>query len=96
MSKAILIMDMPSSCLHCSCSNIMHGRSRCEETGENLTLDDIYEERPKHCPLRGIARWQTVNKCKHKRKCGFYRAFGYCIKQIGEECIYKSEVAGNE
>ena len=28
-------------------------------------------------------------KCKHKKKCGFYRAFGYCIKQIGEECTFK-------
>ena len=27
-------------------------------------------------------------KCKHKKKCGFYRAFGYCIKQIGEECTF--------
>lgn len=54
MSKAMLIMDMPSSCLHCSCSNILHGKSRCEETGENLTVDDIYEQRPTWCPLREV------------------------------------------
>lgn len=25
-------------------------------------------------------------KCKNRKKCGFYLAFGYCIKAIGENC----------
>lgn len=24
--------------------------------------------------------------CKNRKKCGFYRAFGYCIIEIGEQC----------
>lgn len=79
MAKAMLIMDMPSSCLHCSCSNIVHGRSRCEETGENLTVDDIYEERPKHCPLREIPQKQNI--------CGRYNAEYF--KQGGKPASFK-------
>lgn len=30
-----------------------------------------------------------VTKCKHRKKCAFVKAFGYCIKQIGEECTFK-------
>lgn len=25
-------------------------------------------------------------KCKHRNKCPFYKAYGYCLKQIGEDC----------
>lgn len=25
-------------------------------------------------------------KCKNRKRCGFYRAYGYCIRQIGEDC----------
>ena len=25
-------------------------------------------------------------KCKNRKKCGFYLAFGYCIRVIGEDC----------
>ena len=35
-------------------------------------------------------------KCKHRRKCFFYRAYGYCIRYVGEKCVYESEVAENE
>ena len=37
-----------------------------------------------------------MSKCKYRKKCGFYRVFGYCIKQIGEECKNNREVADNE
>lgn len=29
-----------------------------------------------------------MKKCKHRKYCAFRRAFGYCIKQIGEECTF--------
>ena len=36
-------------------------------------------------------------KCKNRKRCGFYLAFGYCAKAIGENCPdYKAEVANNE
>lgn len=25
-------------------------------------------------------------KCKHRNKCPFIKAYGYCLKQIGENC----------
>lgn len=35
-------------------------------------------------------------KCKIKR-CPFYRAYGYCLKQIGEECdSYKEKNNDND
>ena len=78
MAKAMLIMEMPINCLHCSCSTILHGKSRCEEIGENLTVDDIYEERPTWCPLREAP--QKMEKY-HKHDA---IALGYnaCIDEI--------------
>ena len=32
-------------------------------------------------------------KCKNRKRCGFYLAFGYCVKAIGENCTdYKEGV----
>ena len=82
MAKAMLIMDMPSSCLHCSCSNIVHGRSRCEETGENLTVDDIYEERPKHCPLRKIPQKKAIFFRENEITRIEKQSYNACIDEI--------------
>ena len=32
--------------------------------------------------------------CKHIKYCLFKRAFGYCIKSIGEECEFYPELLG--
>lgn len=31
-------------------------------------------------------------KCPHYRYCMFRRAYGYCIKHIGEECTFYQRV----
>ena len=37
----------------------------------------------------------TETKCRRRKICGFYNAFGYCIKSIGETCgSYNEEVKG--
>lgn len=38
----------------------------------------------------------TKYKCKHIKYCPFRRAYGYCIKQIGEECQIVWEVQKND
>lgn len=36
-------------------------------------------------------------KCKNRKRCGFYLAFGYCVKEIGENCTdYKEGVKNDD
>lgn len=34
-------------------------------------------------------------KCKRRNKCPFYKAYGYCIKDIGEDCKSNKERNNN-
>lgn len=34
-------------------------------------------------------------KCPHIKYCLFRRAYGYCIKSIGEECHFYEEARSN-
>lgn len=56
---------------------------KCKNCGaEFYSVKDEYK-----CTKCGYIN--RVKKCKYKKHCGFRRAFGYCIKQIGEECTFK-------
>ena len=53
--KYVLVLEEElKSCLDCPCSCIREDVSRCEVTGDGLSIDDIYEQRPVGCPLREV------------------------------------------
>ena len=57
MSKAILVMDMPSRCLNCNCVGHINHNGKfnvCRITGDVLNEDDYYKQRPDYCPLREL------------------------------------------
>ena len=82
MSKAILVMDMPSSCLFCPCSNLIF-QQKCEETGEYITLDNIYEERPTWCPLRECPTKKEDNSVIYlERYEGYLEGWNDCVNEI--------------
>ena len=68
MSKAVLVMDMPSSCSKCK----LKSRLNCEIEGvthccnlveEMITLDKGFEERLPNCPLRELpSKKPTIGK----------------------------------
>ena len=76
MSKAILVMDMPSSCLDCPCSKFNPNiktecRWECEANGMELSEIDLDIERPILCPLREIPK-----------KENFPYSYNACIDEI--------------
>ena len=46
--KAILVIDMPSSCSECPCCYV----PRCEVNEKALKTKEIYECKPDWCPLK--------------------------------------------
>ena len=58
MPKAILVMDMPSSCIDCPCYFSSDGYEECEAIINTIDSDfDTENERPTWCPLREVAEF---------------------------------------
>ena len=51
MSKAILVMDMPSACKDCPL-RVSIDESICVKTLKDITDKEYFEQRPDWCPLR--------------------------------------------
>ena len=57
MSKAILVVDMPSRCLNCNCVGTINRNGKfnvCRILGDILKEDDYYKNRPDWCPLKEL------------------------------------------
>ena len=53
MSKALLVMDMPTRCGTCVLRNSMAGDNAiCHATMQDLTDKEYFEEKPNWCPLK--------------------------------------------
>ena len=48
--KAILVIEMPSSCSECPCCYV----TRCEVNEKALKTSEIYECKPDWCPLKPL------------------------------------------
>lgn len=58
MSKATLVIDMPSNCSECPCCYV----PRCEVLEKSLKPSEIYECKPDWCPLREVLRKEEFIK----------------------------------
>lgn len=54
--KAILVIEMPSSCLDCPCYFSNDGYCICQEAGKLLANEDVDNERPTWCPLKKVPK----------------------------------------
>lgn len=89
MSKAVLIMDMPSSCSECPCCYI----PRCEVLEKSLKTSEIYECKPDWCPLRELMEKAEVSDCDELcdtddwYDSGYADGYNACIDELlkGEE-----------
>ena len=82
MSKAILIIDMPSRCGDCPCFDNFN--RMCQEEHKHLALVEINikDKKPKWCPLREVPQKQDVQM--EDSVSVFYHGIGYnaCIDEI--------------
>lgn len=90
MSKAMLIMDMPSSCSECKLKSRVHGISNvthcCNLAEGIISLDKGFEERLDNCPLRELPQKREMRFLDDASE--FYRqGYNACIDEIlkGEE-----------
>ena len=85
MAKAMLIMDMPSSCNVCrycrTCLRRSGSNSECLLLPRQIEKKELYK-RPTWCPLRECPQQKDENNAYDD--CEYYRMQGYnaCIDEI--------------
>lgn len=85
MSKAMLIMDMPSRCIECQfCDN--EDFPMCEAGGRRIKDDNI-EKRQEWCPLKEVPQKKEDNLSIHlPYNEGYINGWNDCIKEmLGEK-----------
>lgn len=78
--KAILVMDMPSSCIKCPCCNIGAFYDICRVLNKTTNCSD--NEKPDWCPLKPAPEKKDEDKVYTMTQ--LYRTQGYnaCIDEI--------------
>ena len=85
MSKAILVIDMPSRCLNCNCVGYINHNGKfnvCRISGEILKEDDYYKQRPNSCPLREVPQKTDFRKAKTETVLNWIEGYNACIDEI--------------
>lgn len=80
MAKAILVMDMPSSCEECQLFYNTEGTKMCEAIGR---LVECESEKPTWCPLREVPQYKGKPLIYHLYDDGFVQGYNACIDEIG-------------
>ena len=82
MSKAILVMDMPDSCLDCRfCREIDEGIEACCDSLCRM-IDDYCQCRPNWCPLRELPEKMKYCNGTHN---GEVKGWNLCLEEILKE-----------
>lgn len=88
MSKAVLVMDMPSSCEECILKNYV-GKDCdvvCEVKGMTQSYEDAYKGKPIWCPLRELPEKKEDNSANTESFACFKLGYNACIDELlGEE-----------
>lgn len=81
MSKAILIMEMPSSCSECPCVDELFGCIRvCNRTGECISGYTV--RRQDDCPLREVPQKSNTGKSDYYQWGDWEDGYNACIDDI--------------
>lgn len=61
MAKAVLVMDMPESCVECNLNYMipLGSRLRCHAFALGKAIDSNTRKKPKWCPLRELPERET-------------------------------------
>lgn len=82
MSKAILVMDMPSKCNKCLLLDDEY--DLCIPTGEDVS-DYQSETKPDWCPLREVPQKADFRKAKTETVANWIEGYNSCIDTIIKE-----------
>lgn len=90
MSKAILIMDMPESCLACRFSReINEGIEACCEIVDKLNdstsckkIENYCQCKPNWCPLQEVPDKEQGSDCFDEFEDGYAQGWNSCIEEI--------------
>jgi hypothetical protein len=82
--KAILVMDMPSSCMGC---NFLHceieeNKEYCEAREIRKQVDLAKEEKPDWCPLRELPNPKEKGKAENILEIFTNTGYNACIDEI--------------
>ena len=89
MSKAVLVMDMPSSCEKCRLHSFV-GKDCdvvCQAKGTTQSYEDAYNGKPDWCPLKTMIEKKDRNKVVGDYLRGRCDGYNACIDELlkGEE-----------
>ena len=75
--KAILVLEMPSSCSECPCCYV----PRCEVNEKTLKTSEIYQCKPDWCPLKPMPS-KKEKPTKSESVACFNIGYNACIDEI--------------
>lgn len=84
MSKAVLVMDMPSSCDECPLFDSHYSDMTCKANGRSINYPYPKDERQDFCPLRELPKKKEIrlDHALHEYESGY----NACIDELlGEE-----------
>ena len=61
MSKAVLVMDMPSSCDECPLFGSHYSDMTCKANGRSINYPYPKDERQDYCPLRNLPEKKVLS-----------------------------------
>lgn len=82
--KAILVIEMPSSCIDCPFSSFILGQAQweCEANKMELSDIDLDIERPDYCPLREVPQKDGSVFCNDEFDEGWVQGYNACIDEL--------------
>ena len=91
MSKAILVLNMPDSCLKCPMCN---GNDECilQDEDANFRARDSWDELKKGCPLREVPKkksqkFKPYEMHKDEYNKGYRKGYNACIDDLVKESV---------
>lgn len=91
MSKSILVIDTPKTCLDCKfCRELHEGIEACCEISDEpddkelcrMIEVDYCQEKPNWCPIRDLPEKKEENKYNNSYEKGMKDGFNTCINEI--------------
>ena len=88
MSKSILVIDTPNSCMGCNFlyCDVEHDTDNCIACEESRKVNLEKEEKPDWCPLREMPEKKRVSLLDNELEIGKKHGYNACIDEILKEC----------
>lgn len=82
MSKAILVIDMPSDCYHCQLHDYEYRWCYGKDESSVLTEEDIESKRVEGCPLKPMPNKRVPDGSETDQIYGCYVGWNACLEEL--------------